>query len=130
MPWENQNAMDDYDDEPELAGYQPHDRPLRSPHLATVLRVVVVLGLVALVLPGILVTATTADRTANSSCAAYVAYYAPQAVTFSARFEVFSPSGLGWNCYAVEFGGQEVLVRALGIIPAGPRLPQAPLESS
>ena len=33
----------DFDDEPELAGYQPHgDKPLRSPHLITVMRVVVV----------------------------------------------------------------------------------------
>lgn len=121
---------DEYFDEPELAGYQPHDKPLRSPHLVTVMRVVVVIGLVGLLLPGLLLTANTADNTANRTCAAYTAYYAPEAVGFSARFELFSASGMGWNCYAVEFGGGEVLLAALGIIPGGPRIPTAPVESS
>ena len=122
--------MHDDDEEPELAGYEPHEKPLRSPHLATVMRVVVVLGLAALILPGILVTAGTANRTAVSTCAAYTAYYAPEAVNFSVRFELVSPSGVGWNCYAIAFGGDEILVRALGLIPGGPRLPSAPLEDS
>jgi hypothetical protein len=122
--------MIDEDDEPELAGYQPHERPLRSPHLVTALRVVVVLGLIGLVLPGILVAIGTANRTALTTCAAYTAYYAPEAVSFSARFELVGPAGLGWNCYAVEFGGGEVLVATLGIIPGGARIPSAPLEES
>lgn len=121
----------DEDDEPELAGYEPHDeKPLRSPHLATIMRVVVVLGLIALVLPGILVTATTADRTANASCASIVSYYAPEARDFTVRFEFFSPAGIGWNCYAIMFGGDERMVEALGLIPGGPGLPKAPLERS
>lgn len=120
-----------YDDEPELAGYQPHgEKPLRSPHLIRVMRVVVVIGLVGLILPGILLTAGTADRTAQSTCAAYTAYFAPEAVSFSSRFELFSAAGIGWNCYAEEFGGGEVLVAALGLIPGGARLPSAPLERS
>ena len=124
-------AYDEYDDEPELAGYQPHgDRPLRSPHLKTVMRVVVVVGLVGLLLPGILVTLGTASRTATMTCAVYTAYYAPEAVSYSARFELVSPAGMGWNCYAVEYGGNEVLVRAMGIIPGGVRVPTAPTEDS
>lgn len=116
-----------YDDEPELAGYQPHQKPLRSPHLVTVMRVVVVIGLVGLLLPGLLLTMNTANSTALRSCAAYTAYYAPEAVSFSARFELFSASGIGWNCYAVQFGGQELLLAALGIIPGAPHIPTAPL---
>lgn len=119
-----------YDDEPELAGYQPHQRPLRSPRLVTAIRVVVVIGLVGLLLPGVLLTMNTANSTAQRSCAAYTDYYAPEAVRFSVRFELASASGMGWNCYAVQFGGQEVLLAALGIIPGGPRLPSAPTESS
>ncbi len=46
--------MDD-EDEPELAGYQPHERPLRGPRLQLLMRVVVVLGLAALVLPGLVI---------------------------------------------------------------------------
>lgn len=123
--------LDEYDDEPELAGYQPQgDRPLRSPHLKTVMRVVVVIGLVGLLLPGILVTLSTASRTAAVTCSVYTAYYAPEAVSSSARFELVSPAGVGWNCYAVAYGGGEVLVRAMGIIPGGVRIPTTPTEDS
>ncbi|MGV8897288.1 MAG: hypothetical protein ACOH1U_12560 [Rhodoglobus sp.] len=114
----------EYDDEPELAGYEPHGgRPLRSPHLLRVMRVVVVLGLIGLVLPGILIGMSTANNTAQRSCAVYTSYLAPEAVTFSARFELASPSGTGWNCYAVGFGGEETLLAAMGIIPGGARIP-------
>ena len=118
--------QDHNDDEPELAGYEPHERPLRSPHLMTVMRVVVVLGLVGLILPGILVTAGTANNTAQRACAAYTAYYAPEAISFSTRFELFSPAGIGWNCYAVPFAGDEVLIASLGLIPGGARIPYEP----
>ena len=123
--------FNDFDDEPELAGYEPHgDRPLRSPHLVTVMRVVVIIGLVGLLLPGILVTASTASNTAARTCAVYTAYYAPAAVDFSSRFEFFSPAGVGWNCYAIGYDGDELLVRSLGLIPGGVRLPAAPTQSS
>lgn len=118
------------DDHPELAGYEPHgDKPLRSRHLVTVMRVVVILGVLALVLPGLLITANTASNTADRACAAYTEYFAPDATAWSVRFELFGPS-VGWNCYATFFGGDEVLVQPLGLIPAGPALPDAPLERS
>lgn len=120
----------EYDDEPELAGYQPHERPLRSPRLMRAMRLVVVLGVVGLILPGVVITLGTANRTAQVTCAAYTAFYSPTAMTFSVRFEIFSASGMGWNCYAVAFGGSETLVRALGLIPGGARLPSAPVENS
>lgn len=124
--------MYDEDDEPELANYQPHETPLRSPHLKTVMRVVVVIGLVGLLLPGLLLTVQVANNTATRTCAAYTAYLAPEATSFSARFELSSASGMGWNCYAVQFGGEEVLLAAMGIIPGGPRIPKysTPVESS
>lgn len=118
------------DEEPELAGYQPHERPLRSARLKFVLRVVVLLGLVALVLPGILITMTTANRTAARTCEIYTSYYAPENDGFSVRFELVSPAGIGWNCYALRFGGDEVLIAALGLIPGGARIPTFPVEQS
>jgi hypothetical protein len=118
------------DDEPELAGYQPHERPMRGAGFVVALRVAVVLGVLGLVLPGILIAMGTANRTALVTCATYTAYYAPEAVSFSTRFELVSPAGIGWNCYAVEFGGDEILIASLGLIPGGARLPSAPLESS
>jgi hypothetical protein len=118
------------DEEPELAGYEPHERPLRGPRLQLVMRVVVVLGLTALVLPGILITMTTANRTALRTCSIYTSVYAPEAVGFSSRFELFSPAGMGWNCYARTFGGDETLVAALGLIPGGAKIPTFPTEDS
>lgn len=118
---------DEYEREPELAGYQSHsEKPLRSPHLVTVMRVVVVLGLIGLVLPGILIGVSTANSTAQRSCAIYTSNLAPEAVAFSARFEFASASGMGWNCYAVSFSGNETLLAAMGLIPGGARLPASP----
>ncbi|MCU1637883.1 MAG: putative rane protein [Microbacteriaceae bacterium] len=112
------------DDHPELTGYEPGDhRPLRSPHVVLVMRILVVLGIIALVLPGIVTTMSVGANTANTSCARWVALEKPEATGSSARFEMFGPGGVGWQCYSVgAFGGDE-LVASLGIIPNGSRLP-------
>lgn len=115
--------------EPELAGYEPARGSLRSRRRRRMLQVVVLLGLVSLVLPGILVGLSIADRTAASTCAAYITYYAPEAVDFETSFDLFDPA-LGWNCFAVEFGGDRVLIANLGLIPGGAQLPSAPLQES
>lgn len=121
----------DEDLEPELAGYDAgDDRPLRGRHRATVLRVVVVLGLIALVLPGILVTATTADRTARRACEVYTATFAPRSVGYDVRFELLAGAEPGWNCYAIAFDGSRVLLRSMGLIPGGARLPAGPVQGS
>lgn len=120
------------DQHPELLGYEPGEgKPLRSPVLLIVMRVIVVLGLVGLVLPGLLVTANTAQRTAENTCANYVQYYVPEALSSSARFELFSPGGIGWSCYATRYGEtSELYVRSLGLIPGGAALPSGSLENS
>ena len=117
-------------DHPELDGYEPmRDKPLRSPHLQTIMRIVVVLALVGLILPGIFVSWTTASATANRTCVAYAGVYAPTAVGTSVRFEMFGPEGPGWNCYVREFGGTESLLRALGLIPGAVVLPDGTVSS-
>ena len=112
------------DEHPELTGYEPGDgRPLRSPHLLRAMRVIVVVGIVALILPGIVTIMTVGTATANTACRAWVVYERPDATGASARFELFGPGGVGWQCYSVgAFGGDE-WVAALGIIPSGARLP-------
>jgi hypothetical protein len=123
--------MNDEFEEPELAGYEPHgEKPLRDPRLMMLMRVFVVVGLLALVLPGILVAVGTANRTAERACAVYVSVLAPGSIAATTRFELFSPVGVGWNCYAIAFDGEELLVRALGLIPGGARVPTAPVENS
>ena len=114
--------MTDYDDEAELAGYEPHgDRPLRSARTVKLMRVVVVLGIAALVLPGILTTYSLARSTAGAACAANVAYRVPSATGSSVRFELFGQVGAGWVCYSVgAYGGDRTPVAALGLIPSYP----------
>jgi hypothetical protein len=106
--------------QPELDGYEPHQPPRRRPW---VMRVVVILALAALVLPGILITAGTASRTANAACAAYVGSLG--VADYDVRFEWFTPAGTGWHCFAVQ-GDREVLVWQMGLIPGAP--PAQPLE--
>ena len=106
-------------EEPELAGYEPIP-PRRGPRpVVVMMRVVVILAIIGLVLPGILVTATTASRTAENACSVYVAMDAPGSIGQRVAFEMWSPIGPGWNCYSVAFGGHETLVKAFGLIPVG-----------
>jgi hypothetical protein len=112
------------DEHPELLGYEPGDgRPLRSPYVLRTMRVLVIVGVVALVLPGVVTTITVGTATANSACRAWVDRLKPEATSSSARFEFFGPGGIGWQCYSVgAFGGDE-LIASLGVIPSGARLP-------
>ena len=111
------------DNHPELSGYEPNDdyRPLRGKHFTTILRVVVVLGLIALVVPGVLTTMRVASDTASNACVTAVAQYYPSAVDFDARFEFAGPGGFGWQCYAIDVNERETFVTPLGIIPSAPR---------
>jgi len=107
---------------PELAGYEPHDasRPLRSRRTLTMMRIVVVLGLVSLVVPGILTTLQVAGSTATNACLASVDRYHPFAESSVARFEFAGAGGFGWQCYAVDANERETFVEPLGLIPAAP----------
>lgn len=113
------------DDHPELSGYEPQDadRPLRSPRTLAIMRIVVVLGLVALIVPGILTSMQVASATAMTACSAATARYYPSAVDFSARFEFSGPGGFGWQCYAIDLNERETYVVPLGVIPSAPRAP-------
>jgi hypothetical protein len=123
--------MTDYYDEPELAGYEPHgERPIRSPRMQRTLRIVVILGIVALVLPGILTTYSLARATAQAACAATVATLSRTATGSRVQFEFFGPGGVGWQCYTVgAYGGDRKPVAPLGLIPTYPSV-QAPTVDS
>jgi len=110
-----------FDEHPELVGYEPEDeRPLRGRRAMIATRIVVVVGLVALVLPGVLVTISIATETATQTCAVYVGRYEPDARSSSARFELFAPAGPGWQCYALNTEGDATFVAPLGLIPSTP----------
>lgn len=103
---------------PELAEDDPDEsRPTRSATRLRVMRVMVVLGLAGLLLPGVLVTISTQVSTADAACRIVVAASAPESVGSVARFELAGAEGPGWYCYAERFGGGEILLRSLGLIP-------------
>jgi hypothetical protein len=114
--------MDEY--HPELAEYVPTaDRPLRRRGTLVAMRVMVILGLALLIVPGVLVTIGVASATAARTCAVYVKHYAPDATGSSAPFQVFSPGGaswLGWQCYATNTEGNQTYITPLGLIPSAP----------
>jgi hypothetical protein len=121
--------MTDY--HPELSGYEPQDesRPLRSRRVTTMMRVIVVLGLAALVVPGILTTMQVAATTASRACHVAVARYYPFAEGFDGRFEFAGAGGFGWQCYAIDTNERETFVMPLGIIPAAPGLETRSIRS-
>jgi hypothetical protein len=105
------------DDPPELRGYVPNnDRPLRHPATLRVMRVVIVLGVIGLVVPSLVATIGLQARTAAAVCASAVATTTTSSDPV-ARFELLGAAGPSWYCYAREFGGREVLIGSLGLIP-------------
>lgn len=116
---------------PELDGYEPGDgRPLASQRILRPARFLIVLGILGLILPGILVTVSTATRTAERSCSIVVARDAPFASGFDARFEVFGPEGPSWYCYAEVRDDDDLRVAALGLIPGSPPAPNPGLVNT
>lgn len=112
------------DEHPELTGYDPGDgRPLRNPRMLLAMRVVVIAGIVALILPGLATTWSVGASTARTACDRWVEYETPEATGSSAVFELFGPGGIGWQCYSVGAFGPDRIVASLGLIPSGARLP-------
>ena len=102
----------------ELAEYEPGDsRPSRSARRARMMRIVVTLALAGLILPTVLVTVSTQISTADRACRIVVATLAPDSVGAVARFQLAGAGGPGWYCYAQQYGGSELLLRSLGLIP-------------
>jgi hypothetical protein len=117
-------------DEPELAGYVPHgDRPLRSARMRRTMRIVVIVGLACLVLPGILTTASFSHATAERACAVIAPYQDPTTQGSSAHFELFGQGGFGWQCYTVGAYGGDRNVAPMGLFPRIPSTPEPGLPS-
>jgi hypothetical protein len=119
------------DEHPELSGYEPQDgnRPLRGRRVMAIMRIAVVLGLVALIVPGILTSMRIATTTATKTCRLAVLNYYPYASGSDARFELSGPGGFGWQCYAVDRNEREIYLIPLGIIPSAPRAPNTSIPA-
>jgi hypothetical protein len=90
---------------------------VRHPVTITVMRVVIVIGVVALVLPGLIYTIGMQIQTADAACRIVVRADDTEAVGAVARFQLGGGNGPGWYCYAKSFDGSELMLRALGLIP-------------
>jgi len=109
--------MSDDEYHPELAEYVPGDgRSIRHPVTLKVIRVVIVIALIALVVPGVAYTISVQVETAGAACALVVSATTPTS-TPDARLQLWGGNGPGWYCYARGFDGSEVMLRALGMIP-------------
>ncbi len=102
----------------------PDDGDGRSPALrrrAQLVRVVSLVALFALVVPGALSTWALAESTATRACRLAVDAMADARTPSRVAFEVDRLETLGWNCYALAPTG-EVRVAVLGVIPGAPDL--------
>jgi len=81
-----------------------------------------VLGVFLLIMPFFASQARVASISAANWCAVWVAYEVPEPSVPAARFELFGPGVLGWECYATSIIGGDRYVGHLGIIPGPPNL--------
>jgi len=120
-------AMIDDENPRELDDEQPYSRgaddetPTPWDRRRRVMRIVALVTMIAMVVPGALTSWAIAQSTAERSCRIAVDFYANERTTSRVAFELGSPDTLGWNCYALAPTG-EVRVALLGLIPGPPRL--------
>lgn len=108
---------------PELAGDDRDEpRPVRRPMMQRLMRIVIVIGVLALVVPGVLATLGTQLRTAETACRVVVQTLDRTAVASVAHFELLGVEGPGWYCSSRQADGRETLLRPLGLIPGMPEL--------
>ncbi len=112
------------DANPELSQPSPDERPVRHPLVQRLLRVVIVVGVLALILPSVLSAFTTQARTAELACRTIVSSYQLRGVTAVAKLELIAPAGPGWYCVARETDGTETVLAYLGLIPGLSNLPE------
>lgn len=120
------------EEHPELAGYVPYQgKPLRSGKRTLLLRLVVIVGVAALVLPGFFTIVNVGTSNAERACA-YRSAIIDSTLRPSPRFELFGPGGIGWECYAFDRSGDEHHIDSMGLIPVAPplRAPQVPAQNT
>jgi len=108
---------------PELEGYEPHGaKPVPTNRRRRLIQGAALLGIVLLVLPLFAAQAQIAQSSATGWCSGWVKYEVPEPSVAEARFEVFGPSFIGWECYATNLVGGDRYIGPLGIIPGQPSI--------
>jgi hypothetical protein len=100
---------------------------MRSTRKTWTLRLVVLLAVLALVLPGVFTTVSVGTSNAWRACTYRSALVDPS-LRPAPRFELFGPGGLGWECYAIDRLGDETHIDSMGLIPVAPRVMQVPVK--
>lgn len=127
MRWQTERVSESH---PELEGHVPHDeRPLRSRRTVWLIRIGVLLAIGGFVLPGFVTIVGGNSNNAQQACAQAVGQRGIQASHAEARFEVFGPGVIGWECYAVGLRGIDTFVASLGLIPVAPAVAPAPEQN-
>lgn len=109
------------DNHPELAGYEPFEqKPPRGGRFSPLVRIVVVLAVLGLILPGVFTTVSVGSRNAQLACDYRGALAVPGAPSYDASFELFGPGVVGWECYALDQLGKRIHVDSMGLIPVAP----------
>jgi len=109
-------------DHPELDGYEPHERPIRSKRRQRIIQLAALVGIALLVLPLVISQVRIANESAQRWCSAWIRYAVSEPASPKARFELFGPSVLGWECYADTVVGGDQYLGPLGLIPGPPNL--------
>jgi len=111
------------DNHPELEGYEPvGPKPLRPRWFRRAVQAAALLGIALLIVPIFASQARIASVSAQNWCAVWVDYEVSEPSVAAARFELFGPGVLGWECYATKVIGGERYIGYLGIIPGPPNL--------
>ena len=110
-------------DHPELDGYEPHgERPMRPRWTRRLMQFAAIVGIALLVMPLVISQVRVADQSAQGWCGVWVRYEVSEPARAEARFQVFGPSIIGWECYATAVIGGDRYLGPLGIIPGPPNL--------
>lgn len=95
---------------------------MRSRRRQRLIQFAAVVGIALLVLPLVISQQRIAERSAQRWCQIWVDYEVLEPSRADARFQVFGPSVVGWECYADLVVGDDQYLGPLGIIPGPPNL--------
>lgn len=106
---------------PEIDDDSGDDGPVFGERRRRALRITVLIALGAMVLPLVLSLYGVAHSAAQRSCTVAVNAFDTDAAGARVVFDLFSPAGPGWQCFAIGDNGSETLIAELGLLPGPPR---------
>ena len=107
----------------EASDAEINDRPLYGKRRKRFIRVMVLVTVGAMLLPGLAGLYSVSASAASQACIIATIHEAPDATGVSVPFQFFGPGFIGWECYATgTFGGDRHII-SLGLFPGLVSLP-------